>query len=111
MKHQKELDELRRKHEIEDLENQKMVEELKFQKMRDGLIKNKYKVHRQTPQTVVQPMVQPMIQQMPYPLLYPMPNNNGGNDNKTSDELFKLFMMKSLFGNDLFPSNKKKKIR
>ena len=111
MKHQKELDELRRKHEIEDLENQKMVEELKFQKMRDGLLKKKYKVHRHQPQSMVQPMVQPMIQQMPFPLLYPMPNNNGGSDNKTSDELFKLFMMKSLFGNELFGSNKKKKIR
>ena len=98
---------------MEDLENKKIVDELKFQKMKDGLFNKRYKMQNAPPPPppVVQPMIQPMIQQMPFPFPFPFPsnnNNNTGNDNKTSDELFKLFMMKSLFGNDLFHSKKKK---
>ena len=103
MKHQKELDALRRKHEIEDLENKKYIEELRFQKMKNNIMKQKYKKQSQ-------PQVYPMIQQMPLPFIYPMPSsNNNGNNNKTGDELFKLFMMKSIFGTDLFGSREKKK--
>ena len=113
MKHQKELDELRRKHEIEDLENKKIVDELRFQRMREGVMKTKYRIQNNQSQP---PVVQPMIQQMPMPIIYPFPNNQGNNNNNnnnphTSDELFKLFMMKSIFGQDLFPSQKKKKVK
>ena len=103
MKHQKELDELRRKHEMEDLENKRMVEELRFQKMKDSLMRQKYQVNRQ-------PQMHPMIQQMPFPYIYPISNNNGSN-NKSDNDLFKLFMLKSLFGNELFASRKKKKVK
>ena len=107
MKHQKELDELKRRHEMEDLENKKIEEELRFHKLRQGIMKTKYKIQNNQP-----PIVQPMIQQMPMPIIYPFPNNQGNSNNNnnnnphTSDELFKLFMMKSLFGEDLFPSKK-----
>ena len=109
MNHQKELDELRRKHEMEDFENKKIADELRFQRMKNGLLKTRN--HRQSTPTPP-PVVQPMIQQMPLPLFYPLPNNQGnGNNGHTSDELFKLFMMKSLFGEDLFPSQKKKEVK
>ena len=101
IKHQKELDQLRRMHELEDLENKKIVEELRFKKMKEDIMRKRKP-----------PVVQPMIQQMPFPFIYPIPNNNGNNSNK-GDDLFKLFMMKSIFGKDLFGSggNKKKKIK
>ena len=103
MRHKKELDELRRKHEMEDLENKRMIEEIRFQKMKDNLFKQLYKTKRQ-------PQVYPMIQQMPFPFIYPIPNNND-NYGKSGDDLFKLFMMKSILGNELFPSRKKKKVK
>ena len=107
MKHQKELDELRRKHEIEDMENKKIMEELRFQRMRDGLQKKKYKIHKYQQPIIQQapPIQQPIVQQYPMPFIYPM---SQGNDRNTSDELFKLFMMKQVFGSDLFPQKKKK---
>ena len=112
IKHQRELDELRRKQEIEDIENNKIIEELKFKKMKNDLLNQRNRVHRY-PQIIQQPPP-PMIQQYPMPYMFPMPfpaYNNNSNESRATDDLFKLFMMKQLFGEEMFPNKKKKKIK
>ena len=112
IKHQKELDELRHKHELEEIENRKIMEELKFKNMRNSIL-NQRQRYNPIPQIIQQPA--PMIQQYPMPFMYPMPmptyNNNTSNSNNPSDELFKLYMMKQLFGEEMFPQKKKRKVK
>ena len=108
IKHQKELDEIRHKHEIEDIENKKIMEELKFKN-----IKNSISKMSRMPQ-IPQIYPPPMVQQYPMPFMYPMPmpSYNSGPPNHTpSDDLIKLFMMKQLFGEEMFPQKKRQKIR
>ena len=108
LKHQKELDELRRRHEMEEMENKKMIEELRYKKMRNDLLNRRTRIN---PYLQIFPQPQPMIQHYPMPLMYPMPMpsyNNTTNNNGPADELFKLFMMKQLFGEEMFPQKKKR---
>ena len=106
IQHQRELDELRRKHELEDIENKKIVEELRYNNMRNNILNQKSGLRSQ----IYQP--QPQMMQYPMPFMYPMPiptYNNTSHNNSGSDELIKLFMMKQIFGEELFPKKKKAK--
>ena len=106
IQHQRELDELRRKHELEDIENKKIVEELRYNNMRNNILNQKSRLRSQ----IYQP--QPQMMQYPMPFMYPMPiptYNNTSHNNSGSDELIKLFMMKQIFGEELFPKKKKAK--
>ena len=105
IQHQRELDELRRKHELEDIENKKIVEELRYNNMRNSLLNQKSQLRSQL-------YPQPQMMQYPMPFMYPMPiptYNNTSHNNSGSDELIKLFMMKQIFGEELFPKKKKAK--
>ena len=105
IRHQRILDEIRRKHDLEDMENKKIMEDLRYKNMRNNILK------KRIPQIIQQ---SPPMFQYPMPFMYPMPMpsyNNTGNNNGPSDELFKLFMMKQLFGEEMFPQKKKKRIK
>ena len=82
-----------------------MIEELRYKKMRNDLLNRRTRIN---PYLQIYPQPQPMIQHYPMPLMYPMPMpsyNNTTNNNGPADELFKLFMMKQLFGEDLHMIN------
>ena len=103
IQHQRELEELKRKHELEDIENKKIVEELRYNNMRNSLLNQKSQLRSQL-------YPQPQMMQYPMPFMFPMmiPTcNNTSNNNSGSDELIKLFMMKQIFGEELFPKKKK----
>ena len=105
IRHQRILDEIRRKHDLEDMENKKIMEDLRYKNMRNNILK------KRIPQIIQQ---SPPMFQYPIPFMYPMPMpsyNNTGNNNGPSDELFKLFMMKQLFGEEMFPQKKKKRVK
>ena len=110
IRHQRELDEIRRRHEIEDIENKKIMEDLRYKNMKKSILNQRSRMNN-IPQIIQQP---PPMFQYPMPFMYPMPipgYNNNGNNNGPSDELFKLFMMKQLFGEEMFPQKKKKRVK